>query len=1129
MCTSSKCQLTPEKKLGGSYNVSSSVAPTSSAAAPHFLHPEAFSVFTCTDSTSQVAMTFEVWDSGSTASSTTDVVNAVNDYISTMEDSTYDQTTSFLYQSGSIVGYLWAGTEVQNLGTVDILNQFVSEINSNGIMDTKFMQYTTGDPAAGFGIIMNTQGDLSTVQDAVKTWSMGESYTGGSQTTTISDALCYYAYASRKTGSDDQSAGPCVYQRVESGVDLGTLCGTTTDAIEIYNPNVNFAALAVGQPICCSEGVPPNFMPPENANGSCAYYTIASGDSCETIYALYYPITLDDLMEFNQDTWNWYGCTTDHPQAGDNICVSPGTPPRPTANPLAQCGPLAPGDLYNSSCPLNACCDQWGFCGETAEFCATTSSPTNAPGTTGCYSNCGIPDLPVAEYPANLGSIAYFLGVDNSSSPLEMDPFDLTEFDRVHYAFVNLNSDWTIDTTSLGQDFQNFLLISNAKVASFGGWDFSTDPSTYDIFRQGVQPANQQVFAQNLVQFLSDNGLEGIDIDWEYPGAPDIPGIPPDDPNNGQNFLTFLQLLKPMMPSGTTLSITLPASYWYLQHFPIYEMQNTVDYFILMSYDYYGQWDWVNGATGIGCHVNETYSISALQMINKAGVSFSKIYGGIGNYARGYELTDASCNTPGCGFTGPASGAFPGPITDTPGFLTNAELPMVADSYTINQNYSDVNSGCQIVVFDDTQWFAYMTPPVQDAWGLMFERYGLAGTSLWAANYINTQQFNESEINDDLIDEYLGDTIVYVDTYDCASISITDLSELGSVDVMCRIEAVISWTIMIGNNATNIVSGYLNDETSFNESYSAYVGYIQQSIMSDYLGWVWQSLGNDDGSDPLYFYCTSSSSDINECISDDTVANDALCSSQTFHGLQIQSSDLSTAASSVSSYLNMTIGTSDFYTPDGLSFTNTNKQATECDTITFTDSTVPSAGALIPNPLDGVNQNNVTAVIQLIEAATSSLGKTSAIDILDSLSPVLVFASLADAADQIYTTGQQIIKEEQEERDELIISIVFGLLSVLTMFVGGVEGAFAAVASSTAQLFADVAVTGEVNPGDIAGVVLDVFGGVFEAFNLGEKFASIANTLRQMKSENSDVEGALENFKYYKEVKDALAPVSCGL
>ena len=140
-------------------------------------------------------------------------------------------------------------------------------------------------------------------------------------------------------------------------------------------------------------------------------------------------------MDFNTQTYNWYGCTTSHPWVGDNVCVSPGTPPRPTPNPLAQCGPLAPGSLFNSTCPLNACCDQYGFCGVTEEFCNVTSSPTNAPGTTGCFSNCGMPDLTAALYPASMQSIAYFMGVDNSSSLLEMSPFDITA-DRIHYALL---------------------------------------------------------------------------------------------------------------------------------------------------------------------------------------------------------------------------------------------------------------------------------------------------------------------------------------------------------------------------------------------------------------------------------------------------------------------------------------------------------------------------------------------------------------------------------------------------------------------------------------------------------------------------------------------------------------------
>jgi hypothetical protein len=126
----------------------------------------------------------------------------------------------------------------------------------------------------------------------------------------------------------------------------------------------------------------------------------------------------------------------------------------------------------------------------------------------------------------------------------------------------------------------------------------------------------------------------------------------------------------------------------------------------------------------------------------------------------------------------------------------------------------------------------------------------------------------------------------------------------------------------------------------------------------------------------------------------------------------------------------MTINATDFYMPSNFAFANLNRTSyLSCPTLIFTDSSVPSIAQLIPNPLDGVTQANVTAVIQLIETAqqyTSQL-EANSVDILDNLTPVLIFASLDDAATQIYTTGQQILKEEQEERDEMIIGIVFGL------------------------------------------------------------------------------------------------------
>jgi GH18 family chitinase len=71
-------------------------------------------------------------------------------------------------------------------------------------------------------------------------------------------------------------------------------------------------------------------------------------------------------------------------------------------------------------------------------------------------------------------------------------------------------------------EFQSFKEISNTKrILSFGGWSFSTDPSTYTIFREGVTAANRETMATNMANFIIANDLDGIDIDWEYPGVSD--------------------------------------------------------------------------------------------------------------------------------------------------------------------------------------------------------------------------------------------------------------------------------------------------------------------------------------------------------------------------------------------------------------------------------------------------------------------------------------------------------------------------------------------------------------------------------------------------------------------------------
>jgi GH18 family chitinase len=57
------------------------------------------------------------------------------------------------------------------------------------------------------------------------------------------------------------------------------------------------------------------------------------------------------------------------------------------------------------------------------------------------------------------------------------------------------------------------------KILFFGGWDFSALPATYNIFRQGVKLANRLTMVTNIANFIKEKDLDGVDIDWEYPGV----------------------------------------------------------------------------------------------------------------------------------------------------------------------------------------------------------------------------------------------------------------------------------------------------------------------------------------------------------------------------------------------------------------------------------------------------------------------------------------------------------------------------------------------------------------------------------------------------------------------------------
>jgi chitinase len=215
------------------------------------------------------------------------------------------------------------------------------------------------------------------------------------------------------------------------------------------------------------------------------------------------------------------------------------------------------------------------------------------------------------------------------------------------------------------------------KILSFGGWAESTEPGTFQRYRDIVKPEYRSVFANNVVKFMEKHNFDGVDLDWEYPGATDQ-GIPAGDRTDGLYYVRFLNTFRNLLPKGKSLSIALPGSYWYLKPFPVEDMAKLLDYFVFMTYDLHGQWDYGNKFANPSCpngnclrsHINRTETRNSMSMITKAGVPASKVIIGIASYGRSFRMADKSCTGPQCLFTGSysVSEAEPGPCTDTAGY-----------------------------------------------------------------------------------------------------------------------------------------------------------------------------------------------------------------------------------------------------------------------------------------------------------------------------------------------------------------------------------------------------------------------------------------------------------------------------
>lgn len=541
---------------------------------------------------------------------------------------------------------------------------------------------------------------------------------------------------------------------------MAAKCGIPVAAFLKINSGEGFCVnMKPKQHVCCTMGTMPDFSPKKNADGSCYAYQIIENDNCDTL-AAEYSLTKEKIESYNKKTWGFSGCDPLYKETV--ICLSEGEPPFPSSISNAVCGPRKPGSVAPTDgsdiaelnpCPLNACCNIWGQCGITTSFCVDTNTGnpgTAAEGTFGRTPNCGTDTV------KGTGSgdirIGYFEGYNIGRKCLFQDAaqIDTSKYTHIHFGFGTLTPNYTVEVGDVlsSYQFEEFKKIKNIKrILSFGGWDFSTMPDTYFIFREGVKPANRLKMATSIAEFIKKHDLDGVDIDWEYPGAPDLPDIPPADEDDGKNYLAFLVILRNLLPLRT-VSIAAPASYWYLKQYPIKEIGKVINYIVYMTYDLHGQWDANNGYSQDNCdqgnclrsQVNLTETKQSLAMITKAGVPGNKVVVGITSYGRSFNMAEEGCWGPSCTFTGDrlTSHATKGVCTDTAGYIADAEIAEImgnkkrADRVAVS--FVDSSSNSDILVYDNTQWVSYMSASTKKSRATLYKAWGLAGTTDWATD-----------------------------------------------------------------------------------------------------------------------------------------------------------------------------------------------------------------------------------------------------------------------------------------------------------------------------------------------------------------------------------------------------------
>ncbi|CAG8577505.1 9591_t:CDS:2 [Paraglomus occultum] len=251
----------------------------------------------------------------------------------------------------------------------------------------------------------------------------------------------------------------------------------------------------------------------------------------------------------------------------------------------------------------------------------------------------------------------YFVSWGIYARAFTVSDLDPSKLSHILYAFAEPNADGTVilkdpwadtdkhfdgdswnDTgNNLYGNFKQLGLLKkknrHLKVSlSIGGWTLSKNFPT-----MAAHKSSRHKFVESSIALLNDLGLDGLDVDWEYP----------ENSNDARNYVTLLQELRQGLDEYASskretnrylLTAAVPAGASKYRILDLNGMSKYLDYFYLMAYDFCGSWSDVAGHQA-NLYAGDLNIDMAVRYYIEHGVHAHKIVIGMPLYGRAFRNT----------------------------------------------------------------------------------------------------------------------------------------------------------------------------------------------------------------------------------------------------------------------------------------------------------------------------------------------------------------------------------------------------------------------------------------------------------------------------------------------------------